>query len=125
MIEKIEDLDAWREARILAKSIYQAVKDLPKSEQYNLSKHMKECARSVPANIAEGFGRYNYQESMQFYRIARGSLNELKSDCYLSLDNGFIARENIIKAIDQIAKTNQVLNGLIRSTARRKTQLSQ
>ena len=122
LIERLEDLDAWCEARILAKFVYQIIRNIPKIEQYNIVKHMRECARSIPANIAEGFGRYNYQESMQFYRIARGSLNELKSDCYLSLDNDFVFKEDFEKAMDQIEKVNQLLNGLIRSTSRRKAQ---
>lgn len=69
-IQKLEDLKVWQEARILMKIIYEITKTFPSEEKYNLTKHLKECARNVPGNIAEGCGRYHFQESIQFYRIA-------------------------------------------------------
>lgn len=83
-IEKLEDLVAWQEARKLRSLIYEVTKKFPDTEKYITVKHLKECSRNIPGNIAEGFGRFHFQESMQFYRIARGSLHELKSGLYCS-----------------------------------------
>lgn len=79
-IRKLEDVNAWKEARKLAKIINKITSCLPKHEKYGIGKHLLENARNVPGNIAEGFGKFYYKDSVQFYRIAKGSLNEIKSD---------------------------------------------
>lgn len=112
----LEDLEVWKESRELMKLIYQITKTFPSEEKFNLVKHLRECARNIPGNIAEGFGRFHFQESIQFYRIARGSLNEIKSDIYCSFDAGYINEEVQNKIISQIVKINKMLNSLISST---------
>jgi len=121
-IEKLEDIIAWQKARELMKAIYKHSNQFPRSEDYNLKKHMRECSRNIPGNIAEGFGRYNYQECMQFYRIARGSLNELKSDIYCSYDLSYLNQSQFNDVIGKVEEVNKCLNGLIKSTALIKTK---
>jgi four helix bundle protein len=119
-IEKLEDLEVWQEARSLTKNVYKITKKLPLEERYNLRMHMRQCFRNVCGNIAEGFGRFHYQESMQFYRIARGSLTELKSDTYLTYDANYITEEEFNELLGQIEKVGMLLNGLISSTKKQK-----
>jgi len=59
-IKKLEDLEAWQEARKLCNGIYEIVKIYPQEEKYNLVRHLKESERGTMGNIAEGFGRYFY-----------------------------------------------------------------
>lgn len=118
-IRSLEDLEAWKEARKLAQMIFKVLNLLPESEKYNLRKHLWECARNIPGNIAEGFGRYHYQESMQFFRIAIGSINEIKSDTYLCLDTGYWQKPLAEKITNQANKVIALTNGLISSTRRR------
>lgn len=74
-----ESLDAWEKARVVKLFFYQKVLPLlPKEEIYTLGNQIRRAAISITANIAEGYGRYNYQEGIQFYRISRGSLYELE-----------------------------------------------
>lgn len=113
---KLEDLQVWKEARKLNSMVYKAASEFPKIEDYNFTKHMRECGRSVPANIAEGFGRFNYQESMQFYRISRGSLFELRNDIHLSHDLEYLTSELKEGLLSQIDKVGMLLNGFINST---------
>ena len=89
--------------------------DFPKDEKFITVKHMRSCTRNIPGNIAEGFGRFHYQESMQFYRIARGSLAELKSDTYCSFDSGYLSESDLKILLEQIDKVGKLLNGLIKS----------
>lgn len=114
-ITKLEDLKAWEESRALLKLVYKTTAQFPSEEKYNLTKHMRECSRNIPGNIGEAFGRFHYQESMQFYRIARGSLIELKSDSYCSYDLGYTDKEKLELLIDQNEKVGKPLNGLIKS----------
>ena len=74
-IVKLEDLEAWQEARKLRSGIYYLIKFLPIEEKYNVIRHLRENARGITANIAEGFGRYYYKDSAVFYRFARGCLS--------------------------------------------------
>lgn len=84
-----EDLDCWKACREVRKYITKIVKKYPKEERYRLVDDMMRAARSTTHNIAEGFGRFHYQENIQFCRISRGSLYELKDQIISSLDEGF------------------------------------
>ena len=55
-----------------------SVTKLPREEKFNLDTQIRKAAVSITANISEGYGRYNYQEGIQFYRISRASLYEPK-----------------------------------------------
>jgi four helix bundle protein len=85
MIHSFEDLEVYKLARELSDKVSQLIKKLPKEEEYNLKGQMRRAKLSVTNNIAEGFGRYHYQENIQFCRQSRGSICELIDDfneCY-------------------------------------------
>lgn len=121
-ISKFEDLIVWQESKNLLVITYKTVSKFPPEEKFNMAKHVRECSRNIPGNIAEGFGRFHYQDSMQFYRIARGSLMELKSDIYCALDLNYISKEEAQTVLDQIDKVGSLLNGLIRTVIKFKSQ---
>jgi len=106
-ITQLEDLDVWKEAKVLAKMIYILTDSLPKSEEYNLKKHLKENARGLPANIAEGFYRYFKKERLHFYSIAKGCLGEIKNDLYLCNDLSYIESDILEKNRGQINKVEE------------------
>lgn len=85
-----EDLEVYKLAREFRKRINTLTKELPKSEEYNLIFQMKKAAVSLTNNIAEGYGRYHYQENIQFCRQSRGSLCELIDDLNVCLDESYI-----------------------------------
>lgn len=64
---------------------------LSEEEKFNLISQMRRAATSVTYNIAEGHGRYHYQENMQFLRQSRGSLEELLDDINICLDENYCA----------------------------------
>ncbi|MDD5326916.1 MAG: four helix bundle protein [Phycisphaerae bacterium] len=72
-----EDLEIYKSAREYRKKIYSLAKQLPEFEKYNLANQMRRAAVSLTNNIAEGHGRFHYQENIQFLRQSRGSLEEL------------------------------------------------
>lgn len=89
-IRSFEDLKVWRCARKLQRKIAKLVKTFPKEEKYRLTDQMIRSSRSVPRNIAEGYGRYHYQENIQFCRQSRGSLAELKNDLTTAYEEKYI-----------------------------------
>jgi four helix bundle protein len=89
-MKSFKDLEAWKKARELRKEISALSKTFPIEEKYKLSDQIVRAARSVTANIAEGYGRFHYQENIQFCRIARGSLTEVQYHLTVALDEGYI-----------------------------------
>jgi len=63
-VKSFEDLTAWKAARDIRKYAYIIANKLPISEKTNLVSQIKRAAGSITANIAEGYGRYHYQENI-------------------------------------------------------------
>ncbi len=90
-----EDLEVCKAARDFRKKIYQLIKRLPAEEKHDLVGQMRRAATSLTNNIAEGHGRFHYQENIQFLRQARGSLEELLDDLNIYLDETYIPETEI------------------------------
>jgi len=100
-------------AREYRKAIYQATKSFPKEELFGLTNQIRRAACSVTANIAEGYGRYNLQDTAHFCVMARGSLNETLDQLYVALDEGYISQETFEALYEQGREVERVLNGYI------------
>jgi four helix bundle protein len=109
-----KDLKVWNESRGLVKEMYKILSAFPKEEMHGLTSQMKRAAVSVPTNIVEGFSRNTTKEYILFLFNSRGSLEELRYLSLLSLELGFLNKENY----DSIAKScegiSKVLNALIK-----------
>jgi len=114
-IQTFTDLIAWKKAHELALKIYVMTKKFPSQEQFGLMSQMQRAVVSVGSNIAEGYGRGTAKEKVQFFMIARGSLNELLSQLYLARDLRYIA--DIPEA--EIAELGKILSGLMRTATNR------
>jgi four helix bundle protein len=101
-MKSYQELEAWKEARILVKEIYLFYDALPDSEKYALVSQLKRAAISVPTNIAEGTGRNHSRDTVQFLYIAKGSLNELETLITLALDLEFCNLEKYNQLIERI-----------------------
>ena len=98
------------------------IKFFPKEEKYRLSDQLIRASRSITANIAEGHGRYHFQENIQFCRIARGSLSECLDHLVCAFDCGFIEKEKLADYKKQIDEINRILNGYITFLRRQKSK---
>jgi four helix bundle protein len=115
-IKDFKDLEVWKAARGLRHEMYLLAGKLPDSEKFGLATQIRRAAVSVTANIAEGFGRFGYQENAQFCRQARGSLYELRDHLTTCLDEGYLKAEESAR-IEQLAHlVGRMLNGYLRST---------
>jgi len=108
-----KDLEVWIEARKLTKLVYDSTKSYPKEEIFGLTNQMKRSSVSVPSNIAEGCGRNTAKETTHFLFIARGSLFELETQFYLSLDLAYINNEDFKIILNQIILCKKLINGFI------------
>ena len=115
-IKDFKDLEVWKAARELRSEIYKVAKTLPDIEKFGLAGQLRRAASSVTANIAEGFGRFGYQENAQFCRQARGSAYELRDHLTTCVDEGYVALAEG-RRLDRMAqRATQLLNGYLRST---------
>jgi four helix bundle protein len=115
MMDKgLDTLQVWKAATQFALYI---CKDLlpgfPTDEKWALVSQLRRSAQSIPANIAEGYGRYYYQETIRFCYIARGSLEEAYSHLCLAKELGYLNDQVFEKLIDQIQTLRRSINGYI------------
>ena len=117
-----KELEAWKKARDLRKEISTLTKSFPKEEKYRLVDQMVRASRSVTANIAEGYGRFHYQENVQFCRQSRGSLTELQDHLTVALDEEYITEEIQTVYDDKAEECIRILNGYINFLLRSKQE---
>jgi four helix bundle protein len=112
-VKSFEDLNCWKISTDLRRTCSKIVKSFPQDEKYKLVDQIVRASRSVTANIAEGFGRYRYQEYIQFCRQSRGSLYELIDHFIVARDEGYISELEFSQVREQISNALAVLNGFI------------
>lgn len=119
--QSFEELYVYRLARDFRKSMTDLAKRLPADERFNLSIQMRKAALSVTNNIAEGMGRYHYQENIQFCRQSRGSITELIDDLNACFDEGYIDQATCEEHKKRAYELIKVLNSYVASQKRRKS----
>jgi four helix bundle protein len=117
------DLEVWKQCKSIRREIWSLSKSLPKEEKYRLSDQMIRASRSSTSCIAEGYGRYHYQENIQFCRQSRGSLYELIDHLDTALDCEYIDESVTERFIDKIKNATRTLNGFIKYLKKRKESL--
>jgi four helix bundle protein len=107
---KLDDFELYKIAREFRKRVYGLVKYLPPEEKYALANQLRRAAVSVTNNIAEGHGRWHYQENIRFCRISRGSVDELIDDFNTCQDEGYgdqaAVRQLKVEAYELIRRLN-------------------
>lgn len=113
--KSFEDLECWKHARELRIFISKSIIPLlPEEEKFDLVSQIRRSSRSVGTNISEGFGRYHFQENIQFCRMARGSLNETLDHGIIASDEGYIKEKDLEEIRVRHDKTLLILNGYIK-----------
>ena len=109
-----EDLEIYKVAREFRKKIYNLAKQLPECEKYNLANQMRRAAVSLTNCIAEGHGRFHYQENIQFLRQSRGSLEELIDDINVCIDENYTDLDRLSNLKKEGYMLLKKLNGYIK-----------
>ncbi len=113
MANNFESLEVWKECRSFRNQISTLVKTFPSEEKYRLTDQLIRASRSVTANIAEGHGRYHFQENIQFCRQSRGSLSEILDHLICAFDENYITEEQLDDFRMIHEKCMKLLNGYI------------
>ena len=110
-IEHFEDIEAWKESRILVREIYFILKEV---KDFSFRDQIQRAALSIMTNIAEGFDRGTNREFIQFLVIARGSASEVRSLLYAGADIGYIDNSTFAQLYERCIKLTNLINGFIR-----------
>lgn len=113
-ISGLEKLDVWCKARDFAVRINKEILPaLPPEEKWSLNQQIRRSSQSIPANIAEGHGRFYFQDNVRFCYIARGSLEETLSHIVYAYKVGYVS-ETIYKSFAVEGENlSRLINGYI------------
>jgi four helix bundle protein len=99
----------------LAEIGYRLTKRFPKDELFGMTSQIRRAASSIPANIAEGYGRDSRGEYHQFLRVLQGSLKELETHLILCTRVGILAEPDAQITLEHCDRLGKMLHRLIRS----------
>jgi len=119
-IQTYKELKVWQKAIDLVEQVYLLTKSYPNEEKFGLVSQMRRAAVSVPANIAEGYGRTHLGDYLRHLSISRGSLLELETHLTIAARLGFAAEEHVLVLGPRIQEIDRMLYGLIESLERKK-----
>jgi len=113
-IDTYRDLIVWQQAMDLAVAAYSVTKSWPKDELYGLTSQVRRAATSIPANIAEGYGRESRATYVNFLRIAQGSLKELETHLLIAERAGIAPSQSTEQMMIASESVGKLLRLLIR-----------
>jgi four helix bundle protein len=107
-----QKLDAWGKSVDLVVEVYKATERFPKEEKYGLTSQIRRAAVSVPANIAEGAGRYSQKEFAHFLSNAQGSASELETELIIAHRFGYLSEALFLMLIADLERIGRLITGL-------------
>jgi four helix bundle protein len=119
-IESYKDLEVWQVAMRLAEACYTLTARFPKDETYGMSAQIRRASVSIPANIAEGYGRELTGSFVQFLRIAQGSTRELETLLILAEKVQLAEQQPLAPLQENCERVSKMLRALIRSLEARR-----
>lgn len=104
-------LEVWNEGRKLVVLLDSFTQKNPKKELSDLTNHIRRAVTSVPANRTEGCGRQTSEDTLQCLQTAGGSLSELETQLYGSLDQNYISKTDFEKVTSRILLCKKLISG--------------
>ena len=114
IVNSYKELIVWQKSILLVSKIYSLTKRFPNDEKFGLVSQLNRASVSIPANIAEGWGRESRKSYVQFLRISRGSLFELETLLIISTNEGFIIPESFKEISIQTDEVSRMLISMIK-----------
>ena len=108
-----KELEVWQKSVTLATETYKTTERFPRAERFGLTGQIRRAVTSVPANIAEGWGRGSTKEYIQFLLIARGSLAELETHLIIAHQLHYLDDASLNNLQGRIVSVGQMLNRLV------------
>ena len=105
--QSFEDLIVWQKAHAFVLEVYGLTAAFPREEVYGLTSQLRRAAVSIPANVAEGFGKRSRTDKVRYLNIAQGSLEEARYYLILARD---LEYANTATQLEQLAEAGRLLH---------------
>lgn len=112
-IRDFKDLIIWQKGMDIAEKCYLLTKHFSAEERYGMIQQIRRASSSIPANIAEGYGRRSAGDYKRFLNIAQGSVNELETHLILSARVGLCKENEIQSLIDSLKEESRMIISII------------
>lgn len=112
-LQSYRDLEVWQRSIDLVESVYKLTKNFPIDERFGLVSQARRAASSIPANIAEGYGRSHRGDYLRFLSIARGSVAELETHIIIATRVGCVDRYSTREAWEISQEVARMLSKLV------------
>ncbi|MBL7703187.1 MAG: four helix bundle protein [Ferruginibacter sp.] len=120
-----KDLECYIKARELRKFISELAKKFPPQDKFLLTAQIIDCSRSITRNIAEGYGRYTFTDTRNFFIISRGSVTETMEQLTTAFDEKYITEDELKKGEEDCEHVFKLINGYIAYLDKSKKQMVQ
>ena len=121
MVTNYKELEVWKRSVALTTELYKLTSGFPDTERYGLTSQIRRAVTSIPANIAEGWGRGSTGEYVQFLTVARGSLMEVETHLIVACNLHLLSAPASAPLSKEIEEIGKMLNALIGALKARKT----
>ena len=113
-IERFEDIEAWRDARVLVKGVYEVTAAGAFARDFGLRDQIRRAAISAMSNIAEGFERSSDKDFVRFLYMAKASAGEVRSQLYVAIDLGYLEQQKASEIIDLVQAVSRRISAFIK-----------
>lgn len=114
-LKSYRELEVWQRSMDLVVGAYKLTDLLPETEKFGLRSQLQRASVSIPANIAEGYGRVHRGDYVRHLSIARGSLAEVETLLAVSVRLEFVSRDAVKETWDLTQDVGRMLTRLIHS----------
>lgn len=114
-LSSYRELTVWQRAMDLVVDVHRLAESLPDRERFGLISQAKRAAVSIPANIAEGYGRMHTNEYIHHLSISNGSLCELQTLILITRRLEYSDTSMIDRVWERCEEVGKMLYSLIRS----------
>lgn len=113
-IKTYRDLNIWKIAIELVKSIYKTTDKFPREKMYGLTSQMRRAAVSIPSNVAEGFRRFHNKEYRQFLYVSLGSCAELETQITIARELNYVTIDGETQLLEKLDHICRMTSNLIK-----------
>ena len=114
------ELEVWKQSKKIRILISEITKSFPVEEKYRLADQIIRSSRSIGNNLAEGHGRFHYQDNIRFCIMARGSLSETLDHILIAHEEKFVTDEILQTFQTEYESCLRLLNGYIQYLKKKK-----
>ena len=111
-----KELIVWQKSFKLSVLIYKLTEKFPSKERFGLTDQMRRAGVSVPSNIAEGYARASKKYFNNFIKISLGSVSELETQLLLSIEIGYLEKQDAEEVNGLIIEVQKMLGAIIRKS---------